>query len=597
MAKLIQKYFLFAVLLLALAASFAYSPPWLRLCYGLALFLFGMQNIEEGLRNAAGGRLEGWMRKSTATPLKGVLFGTGATLILQSSTLVALLAMAFLSSGMITLPGGIAIILGTNLGATGGVWLLALAGQNLSLSPAALPMLVFGILLGFFGGRSRALGRVLVGVALIFLGVDEIKDGFQAFGADIDFSGTQIGGMAETLLFFTVGFLLTVVLQSSHATLLLALAALSGGQLTLMQGFAVAVGSCVGTSVSTALVGMLGSDCSGRRLAVAHVLFNVVTAALSLAVWLPLTQAVILAGQWLGMGALLQLALFHTLFNVLGIAVFWKFQDRLARELTRRLPDAADAGSLPEETAALEAQYLNANMLLSPDTALAALGKEVRHLDKAGVETVCHALFLPPPLLYDETADDRNLPDPAPPLDADVPRLYARQIKPLFSSILEFAGKLDPSDETQQRQLAAEQTAAWQIVETVKESQHLQKNMQQYLSDSASPANRDYLRLRRHVFKTLLLFRRTDGADTEEARAELAHQLDAHIETLETLRGRAMVKLRNKELNGWQASSLLNDITYARRIGRALAEILASRNPLPEETAQADEGFAAQEAV
>ncbi|HFC8537760.1 TPA: Na/Pi symporter, partial [Neisseria bacilliformis] len=121
MVKLVQKYFLFAVLLLALAASFAYSPPWLRLCYGLALFLFGMQNIEEGLRNAAGGRLESWMRASTSTPFKGVLFGTGATLVLQSSTLVALLAMAFLSSGMISLAGGIAIILGTNLGATGGV--------------------------------------------------------------------------------------------------------------------------------------------------------------------------------------------------------------------------------------------------------------------------------------------------------------------------------------------------------------------------------------------------------------------------------------------------------------------------------------------
>ena len=297
MVKLVQKYFLFAVLLLALAASFAYSPPWLRLCYGLALFLFGMQNIEEGLRNAAGGRLESWMRASTSTPFKGVLFGTGATLVLQSSTLVALLAMAFLSSGMISLAGGIAIILGTNLGATGGVWLLAAAGQNISLSPAALPMMVFGILMGFFGERRGAFGRVLVGVALIFLGVDEIKNGFHAFGAGIDFSGTQIGGMGEVLLFFAVGFLLTVVLQSSHATLLLALAALSGGQLTLMQGFAVAVGSCVGTSVSTALVGMLGSERGGQRLAVAHVLFNVVTAALSLAAWWPLTHFVMAAGQ------------------------------------------------------------------------------------------------------------------------------------------------------------------------------------------------------------------------------------------------------------------------------------------------------------
>lgn len=205
MVKLIRKYFLLAALLLALVASFIYSPSWLRLCYGLALFLFGMQNIEDGLREAAGGRLERWMRKSTATPAKGALFGMGATFILQSSTLVSLLTIAFLSTGMIQLAGGIAILLDTNLGATSGIWLLALAGQSLSLSPAALPMLVFGILMSFFSDRSRAFGRVLVGIALIFLGVDEIKAGFQAFGADIDFSGTQIGGMAEVLIFFVVG--------------------------------------------------------------------------------------------------------------------------------------------------------------------------------------------------------------------------------------------------------------------------------------------------------------------------------------------------------------------------------------------------------
>jgi len=293
-----------------------------------------------------------------------------------------------------------------------------------------------------------------VGVALIFLGVDEIKNGFHAFGAGIDFSGTQIGGMGEVLLFFAVGFLLTVVLQSSHATLLLALAALSGGQLTLMQGFAVAVGSCVGTSVSTALVGMLGSERGGQRLAVAHVLFNVVTAALSLAAWWPLTHFVMAAGQWLGLNELMQLALFHTLFNLLGIAVFWKLQNRLAAELCRRLPDKA-----PTEAAAAP-QYLNANMLLSAETALMALSREIRHLDKAGMEVMCHALFVPPQLLYDDASDGKNLPAPVPPLHLDVPQLYETRIKPLFSAILDFTGRLDLSENAHQEQLTRDHTAA-----------------------------------------------------------------------------------------------------------------------------------------
>lgn len=108
-------------ILLILAYSFWYSPAWLQLCYGLALFLFGMQCIEEGLKSAAGGSLERLMASSTATPLRGVLFGMGATFVLQSSTLVSLLTIAFLSVGLIGLAGGIAVILGTNLGATSGI--------------------------------------------------------------------------------------------------------------------------------------------------------------------------------------------------------------------------------------------------------------------------------------------------------------------------------------------------------------------------------------------------------------------------------------------------------------------------------------------
>lgn len=321
MKKKASQYVLVALLVLGLAASFLYSPSWMQLCYGLALFLLGMQCIEEGLHNVAGGKLAKWMEKYTATPLKGALFGMGATFVLQSSTLVSLLTIAFLSTGMIQLAGGIAIILGTNLGSTSGIWLLALAGQSVSLSPAAIPMLVFGIVIGFFNSKTKAIGRVLIGIALIFLGVDAIKEGFQAFGAGMDFGKSQVGGMAESLIFFVVGLLLTVVLQSSHATLILTLAALAGGQVSLMQAFAIAVGSNVGSSATTALVGMLGSERNGQRLALAHVVFNLVTAALSLLLWWPLTRLVLLPGEWWGMSPLLQLAMFHTLFNLLGIAL------------------------------------------------------------------------------------------------------------------------------------------------------------------------------------------------------------------------------------------------------------------------------------
>lgn len=126
---------------------------------------------------------------------------------------------------MIGLAGGLSIIFGTNLGATSGIWLLAFAGQSLSLNAFVLPMLVFGVLMGFLDKRLKPFGQAIIGISLVFLGVDTIKDGFSSAN-DISFSKINVQGFAEVLIFVVVGFLLTCVLQSSHATLILTLSAL-----------------------------------------------------------------------------------------------------------------------------------------------------------------------------------------------------------------------------------------------------------------------------------------------------------------------------------------------------------------------------------
>lgn len=570
------KSLLIGLLLIVLAYSFWYSAPWLQLCYGLALFLFGMQCIEEGLHHAAGGTLERVMAKSTATSGKGLLFGMGATFILQSSTLVSLLTIAFLSTGLIGLAGGIAVILGTNLGATSGIWLLALAGQSISLSPAAVPMLVFGILLGFFKDKAKPIGRVLLGIAMIFIGIDAIKNGFQDIGDQVEFTSMQVSGMTEIAIFSGIGLLLTIVLQSSHATLILTLAALAGGQISLAQAFAIAVGSNVGSSVSTAVVGMLGSERSGQRLALAHLLFNVVTAALSLLLWLPLTRLVVWLAAWAEMNPLLQLALFHTLFNLLGLVLFWKLQSRLATQLLRWLPDKSGEGNLlPAERQRVQLRYLNDNVLRAGDTAMRALFQEIRHLSALSLEVICHVLFIPTEQLYQTDGDEQTeLPPPKLPLRLNAQQIYERQIKPLYSELLDFTSKMEVAD-IQQQQLAAAHMAVSQMMVIVKDSKHLQKNMQLYLQQPQSVLYRDYLRLRKHLFKTLCLFRRIadELASGNQWQPEMDN-LNKHLAGLETFRGRVMVKLRNGEIDGWQTSSLMNDSNYAHRIGYGMIEIL-----------------------
>ena len=210
-----MKYLRWVILLLVvmgLIASFWFSQGWLQLCAGLAIFLFGMQCLEDGLRQLAGSKLEQILGRSTSTPFKSLLFGVGGTLLLQSSTLVSLLTIAFISTGLIQLAGGIAILFGANLGATSGIWLLALAGQNLSLSPLALPLLVFGVLAGFFGAKSKAAGRIVLGVAFIFLGIDQIKEGFASFGDGLDMSAYQEGGLRGALLFTAANILADIAL-------------------------------------------------------------------------------------------------------------------------------------------------------------------------------------------------------------------------------------------------------------------------------------------------------------------------------------------------------------------------------------------------
>ena len=151
------------IALALLTLSFWLSDGWLALCAGLALFLFGMQCLEDGLRDLPGGQLERLLTLSTATPFKSLMFGVTATMLVQSSSLVSLLTIAFISTGLIKLAAGISILFGANLGTTSGIWLLALAGQNVSIGPLALPLLVFGVVGSFAGARGRAVGRVVLG--------------------------------------------------------------------------------------------------------------------------------------------------------------------------------------------------------------------------------------------------------------------------------------------------------------------------------------------------------------------------------------------------------------------------------------------------
>lgn len=575
---------LFALLAAVLGWLFWHNHGWLLLCTGLAIFLFGMQCLEEGLRQLAGGSLERLLARSTGTPRKGLMFGIAGTTLLQSSTLVSLLTIAFLGSGLIQLAGGIAIILGANLGATTGIWLLALAGQNVSLSPVALPLIVFGVLGSFAGPRGKAAGRVMLGVAFIFLGIDGLRTGFEALGGTTDFASNGETGLVQTLLFVAIGLVATVVLQSTHAVLMLALAALAGGQLQLDQSLAIAIGSNVGSSVSTAVVGMFGSNRSGQRLALFHVLFNVTTALLALLLLTPLTWTMkTLAGLGgFDDNALLQLALFHTLFNAGGVALFWPLQARMATLLAKWLPDRIDP-ALPDAAGApgmqrLRAHYLGAPALESVDAATAAVVLELRHLGSLSLEVISQALCLPADL-YRHPSPEPALLEARPddPACHDVEQLYQQRIKGVYGDLLTFMGRLEmPLDEAHQHFWANSQMAALSMVNAVKDAKHLQKNLGLRLREPASPVRDAYVALRRNLFEQIRAMHEVVRAGEVEAGIKRLRALDQHAADFDAaFRARLFEHVRLGVLDGLAAGSLLNDARYAERIYHSLRQVFA----------------------
>ncbi|MDU9408649.1 Na/Pi symporter [Pseudomonas sp. zfem001] len=570
-----------------LIASFWFSQGWLQLCAGLAIFLFGMQCLEEGLRQLAGSKLEQILGRSTSTPFKSLLFGVGGTLLLQSSTLVSLLTIAFISTGLIQLAGGIAILFGANLGATSGIWLLALAGQNLSLSPLALPLLVFGVLAGFFGPKSKAAGRIVLGIAFIFLGIDQIKEGFASFGDGLDMTGLQEGGLRGALLFTAIGMAITVVLQSSHATLMLTLAALASGQLELGQSLAIAIGSNIGSSVTTAFVGSLGGNRNGQRLALAHVLFNITTGVIAFCLLGPLTWLVHVLAQPLGLGenSLIQLAMFHTLFNAMGVALFWPLQRRLAQYLIRWLPERVEPQVLitelsseqvaePERT---RARYLNERALDSVDAASGAVVQELGHLGRLSLEVICHALYLPVDQLAQAKGDERVLQAKPAPGGLDAEHLYQFHIKGVYGDLLSFMGRMDlPMDEAHQQFWVSCQLAALQLVDAVKDAKHLQKNLGHYLDAPPSAARDAYVELRRHLLTTLHEVRELARSDMpDEMWQSRLRWLDEQAASFDAqFRQRLFAEVRYGHLDGLQTSSLMNDLGYVSRIFQSLRNVL-----------------------
>lgn len=552
---------LLPVIFAILAYGFWISPNIKEIAAGVAIFLFGMLYLEEGFRAFSGGLLERLLKYSTDRLWKAVSFGIVTTTIMQSSSLVSVITISFLSAGLIGLSSGIGIIFGANLGTTTGAWLVAGFGLKVDIAAYAMPMLAFGIILVFQKSKTlKATGYALSGLGFLFLGIHYMKEGFEAFRDTVNLAEYAISGFLGLVVFTLIGMVATVIMQSSHATLVLIITALAANQITYENAIALAIGANIGTTV-TAIIGSMSANYQGKRLALAHLIFNAVTGAIAIVFIAQIIWMVDEVSDHIGIAAddyALKLAVFHTIFNVLGVVVMLPLVHRLVAVLNRAIP-------MPRAQLS-EPKYINAAAFDFPETLLEAVRMETQHLYRNAFTIMAHGLNLDRSVILSDVNLDAHVDHNRHVFDFDIDETYNNKVKALHASILEFISKAQSKfSPDYANRLFALRSACLSIVSSTKDIKHLRKNISKYIRSNNEDIRREYNKLRVQIAEVLREIDVLEHSGEEDRDILALDEFKVAFEASNTFAtGELDSLIRKGRISAGMATSLMNDLGYAR---------------------------------
>ncbi len=381
-----------------------YFSLFLQIMGSLAVFLYGLQVMSEGLQKAAGSRLRAWLERATSNRFMGTLSGFVITCAVQSSSATTVMIVAFCSAGLMTLTQSLGVIFGANIGTTTTAWLVSLLGFKVKISSFAIPLIGIGFFSQFIQRwrTPHRIGQVLVGFGLLFLGLSLLKHAIpdvsqapQVTGWIADLEPDTALGLVGAILF---GALITVVVQSSSASMAITLTAAAKGYIDFPTAAAIALGQNIGTTVTAALAA-IGAPVVARRAAMAHFLFNLLGSIWPILFLGPMLALVdyIVPGDPYGIGedVLLvyiptHIAAFHTAFNVINSLVFLPLVGPFERLVVALVPDRGDSAA--DEQALV---YLETPFGSTPELAITAARREVdrmAHVTEKIIDRVAEAV-------------------------------------------------------------------------------------------------------------------------------------------------------------------------------------------------------------
>ena len=363
----------------------------------LGMFLYGMNLMSSGLQKASGDKLRGFLSAMTSSPFKGVLTGVGITSVIQSSSATTVMVVSFVNAGLLTLTQAIGVIMGANIGTTVTAWLVSWLGFKADISILAIPLMALGFLFSNSKKNQRQnVGELIVGFCLLFLGLSFMKESVPDLNETpqvLDFVKTWSSyGFGSVLLFLVFGTLLTLVLQSSSATMAITLIMLSMGWIPFNMACAMVLGENIGTTITANIAAAVGNT-QAKRAAMSHTIFNVFGVVWALILFKPFlalvgviislfglpnpaTDGFIVSSSTSdeGTAALYGLSMLHTLFNTINTFILVWFVKSIEKAVVWIIKAPKN-----QESETFRLKYISAGPLATPELATEEAFNEIIH--------------------------------------------------------------------------------------------------------------------------------------------------------------------------------------------------------------------------
>ena len=379
----------------------------LTLLGALGMFLYGMNLMSGGLQKAAGSKMRSFLTAMTSNPFKGVMSGLGITSVIQSSSATTVMTVGFVNAGLLTLAQAVGVIMGANIGTTVTAWLVSLLGFKADISLFAVPLMALGFILSISkSDQRRHISELVMGFSLLFLGLSLMKESVPDLRETPEvlafIQNWTSYGFGSVLIFLLFGTILTLVLQSSSATMALTLIMVNMGWISFEMGAAMVLGENIGTTITANIAAAVG-NANARRAALAHTLFNLFGVCWALALFRPFLMLVGTTITWFGlpnpmeivhsadvamtvdesMATLYGISMLHTLFNIFNTVILIWFVNVIVKIVSTLIKDKK---SVDEDSVKLK--FIDAGHLSTAELAVGQARNEVVHFAEVSSRTV-----------------------------------------------------------------------------------------------------------------------------------------------------------------------------------------------------------------